>query len=246
MSPSRMLRVVAAFLLAVFILVRPAFAGDSAQLNVIGYSEDGRVFAFEEYGVLDGSGFAYSNYFFLDTKADKFIDGTPIRVMIENETSVAKIRAIARGKAAPFIKQYDLENNPGYVVAYNPVSEAESDPHRIRYHGFPISPPLPQTYTMELVEKAFPVTKECLNMTGTFSGFSLAFTEDGGKAAQVIYEDKQVPSSRKCPNGYRLGAIIVGDWEAMPTMAMISVSSFGFEGNDERWIAVPVRKTGQK
>jgi predicted secreted protein len=221
---------------------QPALAGDSAQLNVIGYSEDGKVFAFEEYGILDGSGGAYSNYYFLDTTADKFLPGTPIKVQTDQEESVAKIRGQAHRKAEPLIKQYNLEDNPGYLLTYNPVSEAESDPHRVRYYGYPSSPPRAQTYTLVLTEKPFPASKDCLNMTGNFSGFRLAFAEALSEPSnRVIYEDKQIPASRNCPNGYRIGAVIAGETDNAPMVAMIQVSSFGFEGNDERWIAVPFR-----
>lgn len=229
-------------LLAICGWVQPAFAGDSAQLNVIGYSRDGKVFAFEEYGILDGSGEAYSNYYFLDTKADKFLPETPIKVQLDQEQSIAKIRELARKKATPLIRRYNLEDNPGYLLTYNPVSEAESDPHRVRYYGYPSSPPRAQTYTLVLTEKPFPASKDCLNMTGNYSGFSLAFTEALSEPSnRVIYEDKQIPASRNCPNGYRIGAVIGGETENAPMVAMIEVSSFGFEGNDERWIAVPFR-----
>lgn len=219
----------------------PALAGDSAQLSVIGYSADGRVFGFEEYGIQDGSGFAYSNIFFIDTETDKFLPGTPIKVLVEDEESIGKIRKLARAKAGPLIAQYDLENNPGLLVAYNPISEAESDPHKLRYYPYPADPPRSQTFTIQLTEKPQPAPKACLNMVGTFSGFSLAFTEAFAEpSSRLIYEDKQVPASRNCPNGYRLAAIVTSESESAPTIAMIQVSTFGFEGNDERWIAVPV------
>ena len=228
-------------LLTICGFAQPALAGDSARLNVIGYSEGGKIFAFEEYGVLDGSGDAYSNYYFLDTKADKFLPETPIKVRIDNEQSVAKVRGLAHKKAEPLVKQYNLEDNPGYLLTYNPVSEVESDPHRVRYYGYPSSPPRAQTYTLVLKEKLFPASKDCLNMTGNYSGFSLAFTEALSEPSnRVVYEDKQVPASRNCPNGYRIGAVIAGESDNAPMVAMIAVSSFGFEGNDERWIAVPV------
>lgn len=223
-------------------LASAAQAGDSAQLDVIGFSTDGRIFAFEEYGVQDGSGFAYSNIFFIDTQTDKFLPNTPVKVLVEDEESIGKIRKLAREKAEPLIAHYDLENNPGLVVAFNPVSEIESNPHRVRYYQYPSLPPRSQTFTMELKEKAFPAPKACLNMVGAFSGFSLAFTEAFSEpSTRVIFEDKQVPASRNCPNGYRLGAVITSELSAAPMVAMIQVSSFGFEGNDERWIAVPVR-----
>jgi predicted secreted protein len=219
-----------------------AHAGDSAQLRVIGYSADGKVFGFEEYGITDGSGGVYSSYYFLDTATDKFLPGTPIKVRRDDSNRIGSVRTEARLKAEPLIRQHDLENDPGYLLSYNPVSEAESNPHKVRYYGYPNSPPHAQTYTLELKEKPFPASKDCLNMTGTFSGFTLAFTESGGQPSdRVIYEDKQVPASRHCPNGYRLGAVVIGEGQNAPMVAMIQVSSFGFEGNDERWLAIPFR-----
>jgi predicted secreted protein len=243
MTSSKTRHLVVALGLTAIAFGAPAHAGDSAQLNVIGYSQDGKIFAFEEYGILDGSGGAYSSYYFLDTESDRFLTGTPIKVKdLESEESVAKIRGAARQKADPMIKQYGLEDNPGYLLTYNPVSEVESDPHRVRYYGYPSSPPHAQTYTMVLKEKPFPASKDCLNMTGNFSGFSLEFSESMSQpSTRVIYEDKQVPASRNCPNGYRIGAVIVGESENAPMVAMIQVSSFGFECNDERWIAIPFR-----
>jgi predicted secreted protein len=219
-----------------------AYASDSSQLNPIGFSRDGKIFAYEEYGVQDGSGFAYSNIFFIDTDVDKHLPGTPIKVLVENDESVARIRKLARDKAAPLIAQYDLENNPGKIVAYNPVTEVDSDPHRLRYYEYYSLLSRSGSFTIELKEKPFPAPKNCLNMTGDFKGFSLTFTEVSSEATtRLIHEDIQVPASRNCPNGYRLGAIVTSDVDAAATIAMIQVSTFGFEGNDERWIAVTAR-----
>ena len=44
-----------------------ARAGDVAELEILGFSDDGGVFAFEEYGVQDGSGFPYANRYYIDT-----------------------------------------------------------------------------------------------------------------------------------------------------------------------------------
>ena len=62
----------------------PAAAGDAAELGILGFSADGGVFAFEEYGIQDGSGFPYSSIFIIDTAKDAFIPGTPIRVRIDD------------------------------------------------------------------------------------------------------------------------------------------------------------------
>lgn len=223
-----------------------ANAGDTASLNVIGYSEDGRVFAFEEYGLQDGSGFAYSTYYFLDTETDKYLPGTPIRVLIEDETSLARIRKAAQDKAAALITQHRLADNPGSLLAYNPPSEANSNEFNLRFFSYVSSAPMTElTNTLELIEQDFPPSKDCLNMTGSYKGFTLKLMEDGGKPVdRVIHADKSVPASRFCANGYRIGAVVGSESNNAPVMAMILVSRFGFEGPDRRWIAVPVHTTG--
>ena len=44
----------------------PALAGDRAVIDFIGYSADSRYFAFEEFGIQDGSGFPYSSIYIID------------------------------------------------------------------------------------------------------------------------------------------------------------------------------------
>jgi predicted secreted protein len=230
--------------LSLFSSTNWAYAGDTASLNVLGYSPDGKVFAFEEFGSFDGSGDAYSNIFFLDTEKDQFLPGTPIRVRTEGEQSLAKIRGMSRAKAAPLIEKYQLDDNPGVILAYNPNSEVGSDPHKLRYREYLSSPPSGQTSTLVLTEKQFPPVNDCLNMTGNYTGFTLTLTEYGGNPFnKVLHKDEQIPKSRNCPNGYRLGAVISTEVNG-PQIAMILVASFGFEGNDERWIAVPVKPYG--
>lgn len=90
-----------------------------------------------------------------------------------------------------------------------------------------------------------PASQACLNMTGTFSGFRLRLTENQGNAFDtILHDDKAVPKSRGCPNGYRIGAVVASELGEVPHIAMIIVGSTGFEGNDRRWIAVPIRPYG--
>jgi predicted secreted protein len=48
---------------ALLLAVPAAHAGDYAYRDILGFSSDGKSFAFEEYGVQDGSGFPYANIF---------------------------------------------------------------------------------------------------------------------------------------------------------------------------------------
>ena len=53
----------AASLIALLALALPAAAADRALINMLGYSEDGAYFAFEQFGVQDGSGFPFADIF---------------------------------------------------------------------------------------------------------------------------------------------------------------------------------------
>ncbi len=65
-------------LLAAVAMLLPVAAGasDVSQFAPIGFSEDGKIFAFEEFGVQDGSGFPYSSIFVIDLVRDAFVDGS--------------------------------------------------------------------------------------------------------------------------------------------------------------------------
>lgn len=226
--------------------VSPARAGDMASLNVLGYSRDRTIFAFEEYGVYDGSGGAYSSIYFIDIGADSFVAGTPFRVSRpEEERSLGSVRREARDMATALIERYGLSDNPGILVAYNPPSEVGSDPRKLSYYPY-LSAQVPgYTQTIELEEREFPPSQECLNMTGTYTGFTLRLTEyQGSPFDKVLHADSTIPKSRRCPNQYRIGAVVSSESEDVPQIAMILVGSWGFEGNDQRWIAVPIQPYG--
>ena len=80
-----------------------AQAGDRAQFNPLGYSGDGRYFAFEQFGIQDGSGFPYSEIFLIDLDTDRFAGGSPFRVRIDTDGAglgEARQQAIAAASAA--------------------------------------------------------------------------------------------------------------------------------------------------
>ncbi|CAN7387879.1 DUF2259 domain-containing protein [Rhizobium sp. LjRoot254] len=223
----------------------PAIAGDTASLNVLGYSPDGRVFAFEEYGFFDGSGLPYSTVYFIDIEKDVFLPGTPIRTRVDEELPLPRIRSMSRTKAAALIEKYKVAENPGVIVVYNPPSELDSDGHKVRFHSYVSAPPHSYTNTLVLTEHKFPPTESCLNMTGEYTGFTLKLTEYQGAAVdKELHEDTAVPASRSCANEYSIGAVISSEIREETMIAMILVGSSGFEGNDRRWIAVPVNPYG--
>ncbi|MEO5760053.1 MAG: DUF2259 domain-containing protein [Mesorhizobium sp.] len=236
------------FLLAVSLLAQlstplAADAGDVAELEILGFSKGGGVFAFEEYGVQDGSGFPYANRYYIDISDDSFLKGTPIRVQIEDEAATLETaRLQARQKGEAIVKQAELTSNKGITAGFNPVTELSADPHRIVVNPRPIFSPVDQPLEFRLDELGMNNTAGCESQ-GEINGFRLLRIEaqDGG-TTKLLHEDKAIPKSRGCPNGYRIGAVQTFSMDSLSAYAvLIAVRQYGFEGPDFRWIAVTGR-----
>ncbi|RVD32276.1 DUF2259 domain-containing protein, partial [Mesorhizobium sp. M4B.F.Ca.ET.019.03.1.1] len=119
------------WLLAQLATVATADAGDVAELEILGFSQDGGVFAFEEFGVQDGSGFPYANRYYIDTSGDSFLKDTPIRVRLDDEAATLdQARLQARQKGEAIVGQAELAANRGITAGFNAITELSADPYR--------------------------------------------------------------------------------------------------------------------
>ncbi|MGC4025685.1 MAG: DUF2259 domain-containing protein [Mesorhizobium sp.] len=219
--------------------VSSAMAGDAASLEILGFSEDGKVFAFEEYGVQDGSGFQYANRFYIDTTTDKFLPGSPVRVRIDDESATADAaRAQAAQQGAKIAPDGTLER--GFTAAANAITELSADPHQFVFLPRPVFPPIDDQVAIKLEEIDFPSAQNCMGVE-KLKGFQLIRLDPNKLGdSQELNNDKSIPESRGCATGYRLGAVqtFYPKEGAAVFAVLIAVERVGFEGPDHRWIAV--------
>jgi predicted secreted protein len=222
----------------------PAMAGDFADRAILGFSPEGTVFAFEEFGVQDGSGFAYSNIYLIDTVKDAWVSGTPIRVMHENEDeTLANVREEARQRALPWMTHYDVDPR-GRVVVSNPSTELSADPYKVRFLTDLYSNWPNHDWTLALTPLALPEPIGCENL-GPVQGFRLVLTNPDGEA-WTIHDDDALPASRGCAQDYAISDVVsyVPDGGIDGVMVvLVHVISQGFEGPDRRFLAVATRFT---
>ncbi|HEV2517612.1 MAG TPA: DUF2259 domain-containing protein [Devosia sp.] len=229
----------------VALLAVPAFAGDAAQFAALGFSDDGRYFAYEEFGVQDGSGFAYSNIFVLDVAEDKWVGGSPFRVRLEDEQpGLASVRAKSAQAAAPAIAKFQI-SEPAVLAAMHGDAEPVADRKVIAFGtpGFGMAEP-DDTATLRLTTFPSTSTVRCVEDFGFEPpvGFELTF-EPSDRTATLMYRDETVPASRNCTVDYQLSAVVAPfnwAWRNLTPVAIVSVFSQGFEGPDRRFIAVPI------
>lgn len=235
-----MARLGASLAIGVAALATPAAAGDRALIDYIGYSGDGRYFAFEEYGVQDGSGFPYSTIYVIDLPADEWVGGSPYRVRLEGEgDTVAEARSAVRAEAAETLDDLDISAG-AYPIAINGDGEPEAAGHELRF-GTP-------GYGLEAVEEEHLLALEtvallpgidCSIIENKTFGFALSL--DG----EDLHRDSgKLPASRGCAMDYRLHAVVQApDWlfgTPAQRVAIIASYPFGFEGPDRRFLAVPL------
>lgn len=229
------------------LLAPAALAGDTSELQLLGFSKNGDFFAFEQYGIQDGSGFPYSEIFVVDVIGDSWVPPSPFRLRKDVEaglgdaadTALTHTRSENRLAAQPLLQDKAIAGK-GETVGFNPRTELTSDPHKMivaardsfRLGDDPID--------LTLSEYALP-DAECQGYGADTKGFRLSLVHKG--VTRILNEDKSVPKSRKCPLGYRIERFVTHfPAEAPPVFAvLIQMDSLGFEGPDRRYLAITGR-----
>jgi predicted secreted protein len=237
--------------LAVLGMANPAISGDAAQLSIIGFSQDGKYFAFEQYGEQDGSGFAYSDIFITDTGRNAWVKGSPFHVLAEDEKAgINEIRRKARAKARNLMTRFKIDR-PADIIAANPVTEVVANRKVMvfdtAYYG-PASAIQAAgnrdnfRHELQLSNVPVPNTENCVMDEKVLSGFSLSLRKASTGIVTQAYKDAGAPATRGCPFDYQIDTLAshVNDAGEQVFMVVVAYFRLGFEGPDLRFLAVPV------
>jgi predicted secreted protein len=244
-------RLLAAACLCVLLNCLPALAGDNADRGLALFSPDGRYFAFEQYGIQDGSGFPFSDIYVIDLERDEWVKDTPIRELIESEEATLSIaRSSAASKASAIFTTLKL-TEPAELIAANAATEAVDDRRKVSFapwfqsqgwddkiHGTPVH----GRYTLTVSLLPFSIAEACWGGEAKQWGFALMIRDNDTGGEKEVYRDKSIPSSRFCPMGYDIGEIVVHRTrERDQFVALIAMYTPGFEGLNRRLLAVPFK-----
>lgn len=214
-----------------------AKAGDYAERRIIGFSANGAYFAYEQFGVQDGSGFPYSDIFILNIANDTWAGGSPFRTRLDDDTQgVNAARAANANMAASAIASLGISTS-GTLLAANPITESGADPLQVRFRPTPY---FDTEWQLDMSE--FPLTASgCSGFEADIRGFSLTLTMEDGQPPRKLHQDHSIPSSRKCPLNYGISDVILNGSYNMTSqlIVLVRVLSVGFEGPDLRYIAIP-------
>ncbi len=217
-----------------------AEAADVSSREILGFSPDGAYFAFEEYGVQDGSGFPYSNIFIINTATNSWVKGSPYRVLLKDETKeLAEARDKSEEMALPQLEEHKI-SVPGLLLAHNPVTELGQPHDKVKVAPGPA--PFLKKYALTFKVEAIPLPiKRCADYGDEAQmGFRLTY-ERTGETPKELHKDKRIPTSRRCPKRYTISDVIRFETEVKAEKALyvvlLQVFSYGFEGDDGRYLA---------
>lgn len=253
----RFLLRIAVTILSLAWALAPASASEDAHLRVIGFSEDGRYFALEEYGTMAGSGSPFSSLYIVDLPANRWVAGTPVRRLLREGSfeegtayaALAALRAEVDAEAAPLLTQRSVRIPASVVFARGLGDHAAQPPLnaiRIPFVDWPLGERAFVQFDLLLEE--IPARNQMPYCVQPPKGYRLTLRQPGADPV-VLHADTSVPRSRGCAQAYRLSQFLVPDAADCAAaicpdgplgVALISVFAEGFEGLGRRFIAVPV------
>ncbi len=186
---------------------------ERARLEVLGFSPDGRFFAYRQSGVESTSGEAYADLFITEVKKNQSIKGTPIRVKAPSgPEALTKARASLDTQSARLMRQLGL-NKAIAGVAFVPKKQTE-----LNY-----TLPWGEHVGMRLSPRAGLAAPGCNMKPKIPKSGLMGFTMTAQRPVDVtvVHNDTIVPRLRGCAMAYRFASGYqksLGDQVALASM----------------------------
>ncbi|MFN3267142.1 MAG: DUF2259 domain-containing protein [Deinococcales bacterium] len=214
------------YLLAMVLFAVVARAGDAASLEFVGFSQDGRFLAFEQYGIQDGSGFPYASVTVVNTTKNTLV--TQVSRTIERDGA-----AISQARAAlntnTVLRPYAIvAGNQGRFIGIAPQApNIRGQRSHFVYAG--------RTHELEL-NSEFVDANEKTCPEKIEARVALKLTVAG--KTRTLQKDSKLPASRACARAYEMkSAHLLGN----TLVVFVVVHLPGFEGSDLRWMAITTK-----
>lgn len=239
-----MKKIIFIFTAFLFFSCLEGFAGDAAKITTLGFSNDGRYFAFMESGIGDGLGAAYARIRFLDTPRNAFAGTAVQKSQTEEEVAANKgsLQTIERDTIAlaqPTLTKLGIKSeNRGNVLVSRKVTDLEARALRtISFSTTPIIAGLiSPKFQLNLSQiKAIPGEKIICMDPDKAKILRLTLVDQQTKKQLLLQADTTLPSSRGCAHAYEIEDVLQFQSNLV---VLIRIYTVGFEGEDVRYLAI--------
>ncbi|MEM7019856.1 MAG: DUF2259 domain-containing protein [Pseudomonadota bacterium] len=190
------------------------WANEVADLHFIGFSENGKYLAFEEYGFThdkQGKRASFSNIFFVDVVNNQYLPknvkkNRPDKITpVVNRTFLLETRAAAMKAAATTMKEKEINAEQGLKgvshVIHHPLSDWNARPHQVRFTTG-VNPLISKRYQLDLDER---ITNETCGPDDLNPRIlTLILSSEAGEKQSVLQRDTNLPNDRGCITAYRI------------------------------------------
>jgi len=232
------------FMLALSVVNNALYAGDAAELNFIGFSNNGNYLAFEQYGIQDGSGFAYSEIILIDVPDNSFAYSAITsraedeHITLESARDYTMMSALSKLDALSIVT-----GNTGDHVICHPLSDLEADPRYVRFNERSGGIPGLSGF------REYAVTLNEIEVISDEDGYGyefgppkmleLSIGTPGTNDIIVLQRDTKPPKRRGHVYSYRICDVYLYHYtEHLYIAVLINYSMLGFEGPDMRFMAI--------
>lgn len=226
-----------------------AFAGDASTFHSLGFSENGKYYAFAESGVQDGSGFAYANIAVVEVAKNSFSASRRIVIESVDDTESSTENALAKAIKEIRLSRFGIEagKNIGQdLLVRLPTDFSDYTRNLFSFENWAeggASTRVPKYEAIVETKDGIDSTEGqfCSELLGTppqLLKLSIVGRDATNGAVQVLQEDRVLPKSRNCTAEY--GIQRVTTYKGGLVVALI-YRELGFEGPNFRHMVV----TGQ-
>jgi predicted secreted protein len=223
-----------------FTSVATVWAEDTATLNFLGFSKNGKYLAFQQYGVTDGKGAAYAMLYFIDVVGNNYQE-KPIETIEDYKSGSPAgtaaqdtVRQLNLDQGKAQLKDLGIEGeNFGTKVISHQIYDIDINSHATH---FTLERQGKVKYEVSLEEHATKPEMDCNAAPTDVVGFTLNFKRGEDTKPKILQHDNKVPKSRGCPVGYHIQDIYV--YKNKYLAVFIHVYTPGFEGKNTRYLVV--------
>lgn len=218
------------------------YAGDAAHLYFIGFSEDGKYLAFEQYGFMDGSGFPYSEIITVNVPENSFAYSAITHYAEDENRTLSSTRDNVMFDAQSKIDALGIiTGNTGDHVICHPTSDIDAEPRYVHFYersgGVPgLSGFREYALTLNEIEV---ISNDDVYGHGPPKMLELVVSTPGINDIIVLQRDTNLPKRRSNVLSYRIQDVYIYHYAGNTYIAVfINYAMPGFEGPDMRFMVV--------
>ncbi len=220
-------------MLALFLAAANAEARDLFNFHSLGFSNDGKYYAFVESATQDGSGFPSADAAVIEVATNSMVKRK--RVILEGDLAT-EAQAISKAVTGVNLAGYGITGNrKGETLLVRQLSD------RSTYTDTVFSATYYRDYslTAQTIQETNPNPRCFINEFGSLLKLTLIGSE-ANPLNLVLQHDTVLPEKRECASNYEIRRVILSEDKLV---VVVSYHTPGFEGSDVHFMAVTTKQT---